>query len=117
MTWDAFYVVTGPAGVKFGITSGDPRPRLRAHAAQGYRDVVRLATGLPGTVAPDAERAVMAALELAGEKPIRGREYFDISCVALVLDVAASWLIVQPGATCAGESAPSVWVQAALFAA
>ena len=28
---DVVYVVTGPNGLKFGITSGDPRPRLNDH--------------------------------------------------------------------------------------
>lgn len=92
--WDAFYVVTGGGVVKFGITSGEPRKRLLVHAAQGYRDVVRLVTGLPGTVALDAENAVKSALALAGEKPVRGREYFDMSCLALILDIADSWLDV-----------------------
>jgi hypothetical protein len=90
--WDAFYVVTSGQVVKFGVTSGNPNPRIRAHANQGYSSIVRLATGLPGTRAPDTERAVMAALALSGEKPVRGREYFDISCLALILDVADSWL-------------------------
>jgi hypothetical protein len=49
-------------------------------------------TDLPGTVALDAENAVKSALALAGEKPIQGREYFDASCLALILDVADSWL-------------------------
>jgi hypothetical protein len=90
--WDAFYVVTSATGVKFGVTSGSPRKRLGDHARQGYTEVVRLVTGLPGTVAPDAERAVKAALALAGEKPVHGKEYFDISCLALILDVVAGWL-------------------------
>jgi hypothetical protein len=87
-----FYVVTGAGVVKFGVTSGDPRPRLRNHAARGYTDVIRLAAGLPGTVALDAEDAVKSALTMAGEKPVRGREYFDVSCVPLIIDVADSWL-------------------------
>ena len=109
--WDAFYVVTSPDVVKFGVTSGDPRRRLADHAAKGYTEVVRLVTGLPGMVAHDAELAIRAALELAGELPVKGREYFDISCLALVLDVADSWLIAP--------EAPTVreWVQAELFAA
>jgi hypothetical protein len=85
-------VVTSPLVVKFGVTSGDPRQRLGAHARDGYTEVVRLVTGLPGTVAPDVERAAKTALAQAGEKPIRGKEYFDISCLAVVLDVADSWL-------------------------
>lgn len=90
--WNAFYVVISSDGVKFGVTSGDARRRLQAHARLGYAEIVRLATGLPGTVAPDAENAIRAALALAGEKPVRGREYFCLSCVALILDIADSWL-------------------------
>ena len=89
---DVFYVVTGGGIVKFGITSGDPRPRLRDHAANGFASVVRLVAGLPRTLALDAENAVKSALAMAGEKPVRGREYFDVSCVPLIIDVADSWL-------------------------
>ena len=92
--WDAFYVVEheDQHRVKFGVTSGDARPRLADHRVDGYRTVVRLLTGLPDGAAPDAERAVKAALAMAGEKPVRGTEYFDASCLALILDVADSWL-------------------------
>jgi hypothetical protein len=92
--WDAFYVVEHEElhRVKFGVTSGDARPRLADHHKDGYRTVVRLLTGLPDGAAPDAERAVKAALAMAGEKPVRGTEYFDVSCLALILDVADSWL-------------------------
>ena len=92
--WDAFYVVEheDQHRVKFGVTSGDARPRLKRHRAAGYRTVVRLLTGLPDGAAPDAERAVKAALALAGERPVRGTEYFDASCLGLILDVADSWL-------------------------
>jgi hypothetical protein len=86
--WDVFYVVTSPCAVKFGITSGDPRRRLADHARQGYGTVVRVVTGLLGAVAPDAEAAVKSALALAGEHPVLGKEYFDISCLGLILDVA-----------------------------
>lgn len=90
--WDAFYVVTSPLAVKFGITSGDGAHRLRVHAATGYRTVVRCVTGLPGDLAPGTENAVKVALAMAREQPVRGREYFDISCLALILDVADGWL-------------------------
>lgn len=90
--WDAFYVVTSTTTVKFGVTSGDPQRRLRDHAAKGLDRVVRLAIGLPGSEAHAAEIAVRSALKLAGEQPIRGREYFDIACLALVLDVADGWI-------------------------
>lgn len=91
--WDAFYVVTSPAAVKFGVTTGDARIRLRRHAGDGYKDVRYLAVGLPGTTALDTENAVKSALALAGEKPVRGTEYFDLSCLALILDVATSWAV------------------------
>lgn len=89
---DVFYVVTGEPGVKFGITTGDGRHRLSRHAFAGYTEIVRLMAGLPGNAALDTEIAVKSALALAGEKPLRGREYFDTSCLALILDVADSWL-------------------------
>jgi hypothetical protein len=92
-SWDAFYVVVDrDAGrIKFGITSGDVRPRLTVHRGQGYREVIRALTGLPGTTAPDIERAVRGALRLAGIQPVRGREYYDASALALVLDVADNY--------------------------
>jgi hypothetical protein len=90
--WDAFYIVAGKNIVKFGITTGNGKRRLAVHAAKGLADVIHLAAGLPGTVALDTENAVKAALAAAGEKPVRGREYFDISNLALILDVASSWL-------------------------
>ncbi|KAF4408624.1 GIY-YIG nuclease family protein [Streptomyces lycii] len=89
-TWDAFYVVRDPDTntVKFGITSGDPRPRLRTHAADGLTDVIRLHTDMPGTAAPDLERRIINALRDAGETPVRGREYYPARVLATVLDIA-----------------------------
>lgn len=117
--WDAFYVVTGGGVVKFGITAGDGRHRLLTHAGQGYTEVVRLVTGLPGTVALDAENAVKSALVLAGERPVRGREYFDASCLALILDVADSWLGAadKRAETIENDAIVTVWQQHELFAA
>jgi len=91
--WDAFYVVADLEAdrIKFGITSGDPRPRLGDHRRDGYLTSVRLLTGLPGDVAPGIERAALAALDLAGIKPIRGREYYDASALAVVLDIADNY--------------------------
>jgi hypothetical protein len=88
--WDVFYVVADRLGgrIKFGITSGDPRPRLGAHRADGYRERVLVLEGLPGTVAPEIERAAIAALALAGIKPLRGREHYGAEALAVVLDVA-----------------------------
>lgn len=97
--WDVFYVVTSPRyhHLKFGITSGDPRPRLGAHATDGFTVVNLLLAGLPGTAAPDLETATLATLRMAGEPPVRGREYFDSSVLALVLDVAEDFERAQPG--------------------
>ena len=110
-------MVTGGGGVKFGITTGEGRHRLLTHAGQGYTDVVRLVTGLPGTVALDAENAVKSALALAEEKPVRGREYFDASCLALILDVADSWLGAEKRAEAIENAVATVWLQQELFAA
>ena len=110
--WDVFYIVTGSGIVKFGITTGNGRYRLAVHAAKGLADVAHLAVGLPGAVALDTENAVKAALAAAGEKPVRGREYFDISCLALIFDVASSWLTPADRAKATRE-----WVQDMLFAA
>jgi hypothetical protein len=105
--WDVFYVVKHEEQrrVKFGVTSGDARPRLADHRVAGYRTVVRLLTDLPDGTAPDAERAVKVALAMAGEKPVRGTEYFDASCLGLILDVADSWLARDAGTEdCAVDS-------------
>ena len=46
----------------------------------------------PRRLARDTEDAVRSALAMAGQKPVSGREYFDISSLGLILDVADSWL-------------------------
>lgn len=91
--WDAFYVVTDRerGRVKFGITSGDGKIRLRKHLRDGFETVDLLLTGMPGTEAPQLERFVMATLRLAEIEPIQGREYFDISALAVILDVAEGY--------------------------
>lgn len=111
--WNAFYVVASESAVKFGITTGDPMPRLRTHASHGYRRIIRVVTDLPGSLALETEDAVKAALADARERPTRGKEYFDMSCLALILDVADSWLTLpsEPIATV------THWTQEPLFAA
>jgi hypothetical protein len=98
--WNVCYVVTSDFEVKFGITFDDPRPRLSTHRRDGFYTTppLRLLRDLPGTTAKDIEDACKAALELAGESPSRPRskEYFDISCLALVLDVVDNFPIEQP---------------------
>jgi hypothetical protein len=87
--WDVFYVVSDEAqnNIKFGITSGDPRPRLRNHARQGYKVVVKLLTGLPVGAAWKLERSIILHLRQAGEMPERGREYFPARALPLILDI------------------------------
>jgi hypothetical protein len=89
--WDVIYVVTSQTAVKFGITGRGGRPRLARHRGAGYRTVVRLLTGLPDGAASSIERDVKATLRLAGFEPIRGREYFDVDALAVILDVVDSY--------------------------
>ena len=95
--WDAFYVVSNDAcgRLKVGITSGSPRYRVSRHRLAGYRTVIRLLTDLPGDAAPTLERRVLSALKLAGERPIRGREYFESHVLATVLDIVDHYPIRQ----------------------
>jgi hypothetical protein len=95
-TWDAFYVVTSEAVVKFGITKGDPRPRMWRHHSDGYRTTVRLLTDLPLDARP-IEQAVVSAVRLAGWKPVRGREYFAIDALPVVLDIVDNYPIPAGG--------------------
>jgi formylmethanofuran dehydrogenase subunit E len=95
--WDRFYVVTNPSAavVKLGVTSGDFRPRLGRHRAAGYVEVLRLRE------VPDAdalERAALETLRLAEFEPVKGREYFDLSALPVILDVVDHWLIGPTGA-------------------
>jgi len=91
--WDIFYVVTNQDAqrVKFGITSLDPRTRLTRHRSNGYRQVELLLEGLPGSMANDMERAVNADLRAAGIRPVKGREYYDISNLPAILHVAVNY--------------------------
>ena len=88
--WDRFYVVTNPsaARVKLGVTSGDFCPRLRRHRAAGYVEVIRLHEVVD---AGALERAALETLRLAEFKPIKGREYFDLSALPVILDVVDHW--------------------------
>ncbi len=90
--WDVFYVVTGEAGAKFGISSGDGARRLHAHARDGYRSVLRLHTGLTAGLAFQLESQVKATLKAAGYRPVRGREYFEADALAVVLPLVDAWL-------------------------
>lgn len=97
--WDALYVVASAAAVKFGISNGDSRRRLAEHRRAGYLTVVRLRIGLPSGIAQQIEDTVLATLRLAGSQPLRGREYFDIGALALVLDVVDNYPIEERAAS------------------
>lgn len=88
-TWDAFYVVADDdaALLKFGITTGSGKRRLTEHRRAGFATVHRFLSALEDNVALSLERDVRAALRLAGEEPVRGREYYSAGVTALVLDV------------------------------
>jgi hypothetical protein len=103
--WDAFYVVAhvSEPRVKFGITSGKAKARLYQHRRAGYATIHLLRTGLPGQAARHTENTVRAALDDAGEHPIKGREYFDVSCLGLILDVAEHWLNDTTGGMAAAQ--------------
>lgn len=88
--WDVFYVVASADGVKLGITSGDPRPRLANHRRDGYAHVVRV---LDVNDARRLEVVTLTALGEAGHSPVAGHEYFDISVLGLVLDVVDGWVV------------------------
>lgn len=89
--WDACYVVINPVArrVKFGITSGNPRPRIGDHRRNGYTEVMRSLT-IPK--ARLLETSIKQALEWAGMKPVQGREYFDLTALALILDVVDGYM-------------------------
>lgn len=99
--WDVFYVVGNDDAelVKFGITSGSGRRRLYDHRRDGFVTVHRLLSGLPDAAAPSLERDVQAVLRLAGEEPVRGREYYPDRVTALVLDIVDNYPGLRPGTT------------------
>lgn len=84
--WDVFYVVASHDMTKFGITSGDPRPRLRQHQKAGL-NCIGVWTKLPGIAAPSLERELIDLLNEAGVQAVKGREYFPANCLDFVMDV------------------------------
>ncbi|WP_407842143.1 hypothetical protein ACE1OC_43105 (plasmid) [Streptomyces sp. DSM 116496] len=71
--------------VKFGVTGGDPRPRLSDHRRDGLGIVIRLIENLPDGIALEIENSIRLALRDAKETPTRGREYFPGRCTGLIL--------------------------------
>lgn len=84
---DVLYVVVDPVNhhVKFGITSGDPKPRLRAHRQDGFTGTVAVRQGLPAGRAFQVEQSLIKWLARMDVKPVRGREYFQSDCLGLIL--------------------------------
>jgi hypothetical protein len=113
--WDHFYVVTNQADaiVKPGVTSGDPRPRLKDHHAEGYTTVER-SISVPD--ARELEIAVLGALRDAGEVPIRGVEYFDIGSLATILDIVDNWPVAAVATQVEIEATILAYGQLTLFA-
>lgn len=90
---DVFYIVKGPSSVKFGISQIHAWPARKAvHARDGYRDVVRVWSGLPGDTAYELETELKRQMALARVAPVRGREYFPAGVLGTVEAFAADWL-------------------------
>ena len=92
---DCLYIVSHSVlpQFKFGITSGDTRPRLNDHRRNGYDKVILLVTKIKDDMASQTEKAICLALYEAGYKPIHGREYYDVSALPIALDIADGWLL------------------------
>ena len=90
---DVFYVMASPAGLKFGITSGNPNGRLGKHRRDGYTRTARLFTDLPPGTAIALETRLKRDLPKAGYLPDLGTtEYFGIEALPLVLGIVDSFL-------------------------
>jgi hypothetical protein len=87
-TWDVLYLVTDADGyLKLGITSGNPKPRLKDHSNQGFCTTVKLYTNLPDGVARKTEKQMLENLKQAGVEPISGREYFPPEALTMILEM------------------------------
>lgn len=83
--WNVFYLVinSGDDALKFGITSGNPKRRLYDHARNGYTEVVKI---IKSSNALNIEGQLRYILTSNGYIPIRGREYYSIDALSLILD-------------------------------
>ena len=84
--WSTFYVLINRAlgRIKFGVTSSDPRPRIKAHRGRGYTETVRVLRDFPDAFR--REQHVIATLRDAGIAPAHGRECYDAAALPVVLD-------------------------------
>jgi hypothetical protein len=110
--WDVFYIVTGSGIVKFGITTGTATTVSPSTPPRGSPTSSTWQPTSPAQSHSTPRTPSRPLWPTAGEIPVRGREYFEISCLALILDVASSWLTPADRA-----KAPREWVQGMLFAA
>ena len=92
--YDVVYIVRNPVMncVKFGITNSEGKSRLRVHRGNGFTEVIRLETGLLDGLAEIIEKKIRVALDMAGAKPVRGREYFSDEHIALIENEIENWL-------------------------
>ncbi|MFI0532336.1 hypothetical protein ACH3XX_20100 [Streptomyces scabiei] len=84
---DAVYLVMDPVAkrCKFGITSGDSRPRLSAHRRGGYTRLLLAFEGLPEGVAWDVESGLRRRLPAIGHQPVQGFEHMPLKSLALLM--------------------------------
>ena len=74
--------------VKLGVTSNDERSRLGDHRRKGFHRLVYL---LLNVDADPIEKALKAAVPLAGFKPLHGTEYFALEALPIILELAESF--------------------------
>jgi hypothetical protein len=89
--WDVLYVVVNRTEhrIKFGITSGAPKPRLSDHKRRGYAEVARL---IEIESAHKLEQIIKIALAACNYEPVRGREYFDIDALPFILYIVDTYM-------------------------
>lgn len=92
-TSDALYVVQDDTRhlIKLGIATGDGRDRFWVHRRDGFNTVIRYLPELADAAV--LEQHVLKTLAAAGFTPVRGREYFDQTALAVVLDIVDNWIM------------------------
>ena len=84
-----FYVVCSTYVVKFGVTSARlGSNRIKTHRRDGLTTVLRHGR------CPDAfrlERNILGACLDCDYVPVRGKEYFDIAALPLIIDIVDGW--------------------------
>lgn len=81
------YVVNNEFNLKFGITNGDGQLRLQTHKYDGYSNIALLRINQPILLVKNIENIIIDELNQAGFIPIRGREYYSIEAMSIVIDV------------------------------